>query len=464
MSQIFRPHPYQKYNIMRCISDPAVALFLEMGLGKTVISLTAINDLRYNRLAISKCLIIAPKKVAEATWTDERDRWEHLKHLRINLVLGSQKQRIKALATPGDIWVINRDNVQWLVDYYKTAWPFDMVVIDELSSFKAHNTRRFSSLKAIRPKIKRIIGLTGTPAPNSYIDLWAQIYLLDQGERLEKYITHYRERYFYYLDKKHSYELKPGAADVIEDKIRDICVSMRSEDYLKMPDCITNDIPVVLDLKAKKEYRKFQEKAVLPVIEEEEQKGYITAASAVALSTKLLQFCGGAVYDEDGNALTVHGCKMEAFEELIEGLNGRPALVFYAYKHERDRILSLLAKKFKGLRVAELKDKESQAAWNNREVDVLLAHPASAAYGLNLQQGGNHIIWFTLTWSAELYQQANARLHRQGQSQTVIVHRLLVKGGRDEDVAAALEDKADTQNTLMESLKAIVREVKERLA
>lgn len=419
-----------------------------------MITLTAINDLRYNRFQIQKTLVIAPKKVAEATWTDERDRWEHLKHLRINLVLGSQSKRIRALNTPGDIWVINRENVAWLVEHYKNAWPFDCVVIDELSSFKNHAAKRFKALRTIRPKIERVIGLTGTPAPNGYMDLWSQIYLLDQGERLYKTITAFRTRYFDHNPYAHRYTLKDGARSMIDNLIKDICISMSAEDYLTLPELVVNDIPVVLDPKAQKAYDEFERDAVLQLIAEEEEQGFITAATAAVLTNKLLQFCGGAVYDEDRNVLNVHSCKLDAFSELIEQLHGKPVLLFYSYQHEKDRLLKLLAKEYRGLVVRELKSPEDQKAWNNKEVDVLLAHPASTAYGLNLQRGGNHVVWFGLNWSLELYQQANKRLHRQGQDETVIVHRLLVKGGRDEDVARALESKGDIQAALMESLKA----------
>lgn len=460
----FKPHPYQLYCIQRAITDQAVGLFLDMGLGKTVITLTAINDLRYNRFAVRKCLIIAPKKVAEATWTEERDQWDHLKLLRINLVLGSTQKRIRALNTPGDIWVINRENVSWLVDYYKTDWPFDMVVIDELSSFKASDAKRFKALKAIRPKINRVIGLTGTPAPNGYMDLWSQVYLLDRGERLHSTITAYRARYFDHDPYKHRYSLKPGAAEMIDGKLKDICISMSASDYLQLPDVVVNDIPVVLDKKARAAYDVFEERAVLEILAElergAEEQGLdkesvtLSATSAAVLTNKLLQICGGAVYDENRKMVPVHSCKLDAFAELIEQMNGKPALVFYSYQHERDRILNVLASKFPQLRVRELKKPEDQMDWNDRKIDILLAHPASAGYGLNLQRGGNHVIWFGLNWSLELYQQANKRLHRQGQQEKVIIHRLLVKDSRDEDVARALEDKGDTQQALMDSLKA----------
>lgn len=441
------PHDYQRYCINRLLADEALGLFLDMGLGKTVITLTAINDLKYNRFAIRRALVIAPKKVAEATWTNEAGKWEHLQHLRIIPVLGSQAKRIRALNTPGDIWVINRDNVAWLVEHYRNAWPFDMVILDELSSFKNHQAKRFKVLTWVRPHIKRIVGLTGTPAPNGLLDLWAQINLLDQGQRLEKFITHYRTKYFEKNYNGHGYTAKPGADMVIQQRIGDICISMKAEDYLELPDCVTNVIPVVLDEKAEKQYKQMEKELLLEIDDDTE----ITATSAAVLSGKLLQLCNGALYDEDRNVHEIHNCKIEAFTELIEQLNGKPALVFYSYQHDLDRIHKAMKKS--GLRIRELKIPQDQLDWNAGKVDILLAHPASAAYGLNLQDGGNHVVWFGLNWSLELYQQANGRLHRQGQKQKVILHHLVVQGGADEDVMAALEGKAATQDALLNALK-----------
>lgn len=443
----FIPHDYQRYCINRLLADEALGLFLDLGLGKTVITLTAVNDLKYNRFAIRRALVIAPKKVAEATWSNEAAKWQHLQHLRIIPVLGDQKKRIRALNTPGDIWVINRDNVAWLVEYYRNAWPFDMVVLDELSSFKNHQAKRFKVLTWVRPHVKRIVGLTGTPAPNGLLDLWAQINLLDRGERLEKNITGYRTKYFEKNYNGFGYMAKPGADEVIQRKIADICISMKAEDYLELPDCITNVIPVVLDDKAAKQYKQMEKELLLEIDDDTE----ITATSAAVLTGKLLQLCNGALYDGDRNVHEIHECKIEAFMELIEQLNGKPALVFYSFQHDRDRILKALDKT--ELRIRELKTPEDQMDWNAGKVDILLAHPASAAYGLNLQDGGNHVVWFGLPWSLELYQQANGRLHRQGQKQKVILHHLVIQGGADEDVMAALEAKATTQDKLLEALK-----------
>ncbi len=457
----FTPHNYQRYCIERLIVDAALGLFLDMGLGKTVITLTAVNDLRYNRLLVNKVLIIAPKKVAEATWSKEAAKWDHLKHLRISLALGSQQKRVKALNTPADLYVINRENVPWLVEYYRNAWPFDMVVIDESSSFKSHQAKRFKSLTWVRPHIQRIVELTGTPAPNGLIDLWAQVFLLDQGKRLGAKITHYRERYFE-PDQRNaqqvfSYRPKQGADEAIQHLIGDICVSMKAEDYLELPDVIIDDIPVVLDAAAQKQYTIMERDMLLQVNE-----NTIDAGSAAVLSNKLLQLCNGAVYDENGVPVEIHKCKIEAFMELIEQLNGQPALVFYNFKHDLTRLEKALSKT--GLHVRRLSGPQDEADWNARQIDILLAHPASCAYGLNLQDGGNHVIWFGLNWSLELYQQANKRLHRQGQTQKVIIHHLVVEGGRDEDVVAALEDKSATQDRLIESLKARIEKVKEESA
>lgn len=453
----FQPHPYQAYCINRLLTDPALGLFLDMGLGKTVITLTAINDLEYNRFAVAKALIVAPKKVAEATWQKEATKWDHLRHLRFSTVLGSAAKRIRALNTPADVWVINRENVPWLVEYYQNAWPFDMVVLDESSSFKNHQAKRFKSLTWVRHSICRIVELTGTPSPNGLLDLWAQLYLLDEGQRLGRKITHFRERYFEPdqrgRDMVYSYAPKIGAAEAIRQLIGDICVSMKAEDYLSLPDCIYNDIPVVLDTKAEAAYRKLETEALLQVAE-----SVIDAGSAAVLTNKLLQMCNGAVYDTDGQMVEIHRCKLEAFLETVESLQGQPVLVFYNFKHDLERLEGALVGS--GLRVRRLTGAAEETAWNNREIDVLLAHPASCAYGLNLQAGGNHVIWFGLNWSLELYQQANKRLHRQGQTEKVIIHHLVVQGGVDEDVITALQDKGDTQDALMRALKARIERVR----
>lgn len=455
---IFKPHNYQVYCISRVIADSALGLFLDMGLGKTVITLTAINDLKFNRFAIDKVLVIAPKKVAERTWSKEAERWDHLKHLRITPVLGTERQRIRKLNTPSDIWVINRENVVWLVDYYRNAWPFDMVVIDESSSFKSHQAKRFKALTWVRNHIKRIVELTGTPSPNGLMDLWAQLYLLDCGERLGKTIGAFRERYMEPDQRdRHrvfTYAPKPGADEVIHKLIGDICISLKAEDFLELPDLIVHEVPVQLDAKALRAYQELERRMLLTVDEKT-----IDACSAAVLTNKLLQLCNGAVYDEAKQIVEIHDCKIEAFMELVEQLNGQPVLVFYYFQHDLIRLKRALSKT--DLRVRELKGPADEDAWNGKQIDVLLAHPASCGYGLNLQEGGNHVIWFGLNWSLEQYQQANKRLHRQGQNEKVILHHLIVEGCMDEDVMAALNEKGSIQDKLMEALKARIEKHKE---
>lgn len=458
---IFRPHAYQQHCIDQILKIKKLGLFLDMGLGKTVTTLTAIRELKYNRFLVRKVLVIAPKKVAEGTWTKEKDKWDHTKILRVSQVLGSQAKRIRALNTPADLYIINRENVVWLVNYYRNSWPFDMVVVDESSSFKNHSAKRFKALAAVSPRIDRMVELTGTPSPNGLDDLWAQIYLLDEGERLGKKYTHFRERYFQ-PDKRgadgmvYSYAAKPGTEESILKRISDICISMKAEDYLQLPDITFHEIPVELDEKSRKAYSDLERQMVLELPEDEEN---ISVTSAAALSNKLLQLANGAVYDDDHAVHEVHTCKIEAFLELIESLQGKPVLVFYNFQHDRERILKALSGS--GLRARELKTTQDEDDWNGRKIDVLLTHPASSAYGLNLQQGGNHVVWFGLTWNYELYTQANKRLHRQGQTEKVIIHHLVCSGTRDEDVMTALQKKDDVQNWVMESLKARIKAIKE---
>lgn len=455
----FKPHGYQAYCIEKILQLNNVGLFLDMGLGKTITTLMAVKELKYNRFQVNKTLVIAPKKVAEGTWQLEKDKWEETKNLRVSTVLGTEKQRIKALYTKADLYIINRENVTWLVDYFQNDWPFDMVVVDEFSSFKNPKAKRFISLASVKPHVKRLVGLTGTPSPNSLADLWSQLYLLDGGERLGKRYTGFRERYFDPGQRNgyvvYNYTAKEGSEESILNKISDICVSMKADDYLELPEAIEHEIPVILDAKAQKAYSELEKKMVL----EMDSGEVIDVVSAAALSNKLLQLSNGAVYDEDHNWHEVHSAKIEAFIETIEGLNGKPALVFYNFQHDKDRILEAL-KKLK-LRVRVYKDVEDQKDWNDGKIDVLLTHPASSAYGLNLQAGGNHIIWFGLNWNYELYTQANKRLHRQGQQNNVIIHHLVVKGSRDEDVMEALKRKENVQNYVLESLKARIEKVRE---
>ncbi len=462
---IFEPHDYQKYCILRGLQQPELMLFLDMGLGKTVVTLTIVNDLRYNRFQIRRCLVIAPRKVAEDTWTREQAKWDHLHLLKIVPVLGSQTKRIRALNSPGDVYVVNRENVPWLVDYYRNDWPFDMVVIDEMSSFKSHQAKRFKALKNIRGHIRRMIGLTGTPAPNGLMDLWAQIYLLDSGKRLGRTITEYRNNYFSPASRNattiFSYEPLPGADEQIQNSIKDICISLQAKDYLRLPEKIMNTRYIKLDAKAQKAYDTLEKQRIL-----EMQDEVIDAGSAGILAGKLLQLANGAIYvntdtqnPKQREVVEVHDNKIEAFLELVEAEEGKHMLVFYNFQHDLIRIKAALGKK--KLEVRELKNNGDISDWNAGKIDMLLAHPASTAYGLNLQEGGNVVVWFGLNWSLELYQQANARLHRQGQKQPVYIHHLVVTGSVDEDVMAALEKKDDCQTALLESLKARVEKYRE---
>lgn len=456
----FTPHEYQKFCVQKILDVKKVGIWQDMGLGKTITTLTAVKELKYNRFQVRKVLVIAPKKVAEGTWTREAAKWDHTCMLRVSPVLGSQAKRIRALNTPADLYIINRENVCWLVDYYRNAWPFDMVVVDESSSFKSHSAKRFKALASVSSRIDRMVELTGTPSPNGLADLWSQIFLLDGGERLGNRYTQFRERYFQ-PDKRgadgmvYSYEAKPGTEASILAKISDICISMKAEDYLQLPDITYHEILVELDSKSLKAYYELEREMVLQLPENEET---ISVTSAAALSNKLLQLANGALYDEERQVHEVHNCKIEAFLEQVESLQGKPVLVFYNYQHDRTRILNALAKS--GLRIRELKTTQDEDDWNAGQIDVLLTHPASSAYGLNLQQGGNHVIWFGLTWNYELYTQANKRLHRQGQTHKVIIHHLICTGTRDEDVMQALSRKDDVQNWVMESLKARIRRIR----
>ena len=448
----YKPHPYQAYATRRILEQANVGLLLDMGLGKSVITLTAIDALIYDYLTVSRVLVIAPKKVAEATWQAEARKWNHLHRLTLATALA-------AVEAGANVTIINRENVVWLVEEYGGRWPFDMVVVDESSSFKNPAAKRFKALRRMLPRIHSIVILTGTPAPNGLEDLWSQVYLLDRGERLGRFITHYRERYFDHNPWRHEYVPKPGAFEAVKGKIADICVSMKAEDWLQLPELVVDDMPVALEGAGLKAYREMERTMVMTIRDSLSQASpdsslgegalEISATTAAALTGKLLQLCGGCVYDEDGEAHHVHDAKLEALEELIEALN-EPALLFYGYRHELPGIEGVL----KGKRWRRLDTAEDAEAWNRGELDVLLAHPASCAYGLNLQEGGRHVIWYTLTWSLELYQQANARLYRQGQTKPVIIHRLLVQGGVDEDVAKALEGKDETQAALVEALKA----------
>ncbi|MEK3887467.1 DEAD/DEAH box helicase [Bacillus sp. FSL K6-3431] len=450
----FVPHSYQAYAINEVIEKPAVGLFLDMGLGKTVTTLTAITDLLHDYFSVHKVLVIAPKRVAEDTWSRETEKWEHTKYLRVSKVLGPVKTRLAALEAKADLYVINRENVDWLVQHYGKKWPFDMVVIDELSSFKSPSAKRFKQLRKVRPLINRIIGLTGTPAPNSLIDLWPQLYLLDRGERLGTTITGFRNMYFNPGRRDpskfivYTWEPKDGAENEIHNKISDICISMKAKDYLQLPERVDNVISVQLNAKEREVYKKLEKDKLL---EFEEQD--VIANNAAGLMGKLLQLSNGEVYDDEGNTVHIHDRKLDALEEIIEESQGQPILLFYSFKHDRDRI----RKQFKF--AEELDQDDSIERWNKGEIPLLIAHPASAGHGLNLQDGGHIIVWFGLTWSLELYQQANARLDRQGQKNSVIVHHLLVEDSVDEQVLKVLQGKEQGQDALMDAVKARMEEI-----
>ncbi len=446
----FKPHAYQQMAIDKILSTPRAGLFLDMGLGKTVITLTAVDILMHDYYEISRVLVIAPLRVAEDTWSRESQKWDHLKHLRISKVLGSASQRRKALAKDADIYIVNRENVVWLTDELSQVgdgWDFDMVVIDELSSFKSHAAKRFKALRKYITRSSRVVGLTGTPAPNGLIDLWSQIYLLDGGERLGTTITGFRNRYFTPDQRNqhmiYSYKPREEAERSINSKIADICISMRAEDWLGMPERIDNVQRVNLSTDEQDRYNKFERDCYLEFLE-----GEVTAASAAALSNKLLQYANGAMYLPDGGYVDTSSTKLDALDEIIELSNGKPILCFYSYKHDLERI----QKRFKFAK--KLENSEDIEKWNNGSIPLLLAHPAGAGHGLNLQAGGNIIVWFGLTWSLELYQQANARLYRQGQEHAVIIHHLITQGTADENVLASLRDKRDVQDDLLNSLKA----------
>lgn len=445
-------HSYQLTALEHILQHPKAGLFLDMGLGKTATTLTAIKHLVYDELEVNKVLIIAPKRVAESVWDAEIDKWEHLKALRISKVIGTEKQRLSALKTKADIYIIGRDNVVWLIGQYGGLMlPFDWVVIDELSSFKNHQSIRFKALKKVIPSVPRVTGLTGTPAPNGYIDLWAQLYLMDRGERLGQTITAYRERYFTKNYSGWGYDIKGYATEAINEKIKDICISMKKEDYLDMPQAIVNDIRVKFPEALMKKYKEFEKEAVLDYLESlQDTDSEISALNAAGLRSKLLQFANGAVYDEDKNVHEIHDLKLQALEEIIDEANGKPVLVAWSFQHDRDRIL----KKFKN--AVQLKTDKHIKDWNAGKIPIMLMHPASGGHGLNLQAGGHIIAWYGLNDSLELYEQFNARLDRQGQKETVVINRLIVPGTEDISVANNLSKKNKTQAGLMEAVKALV--------
>lgn len=441
----FKPHEYQQRAIRKVEDQARVGLFLDMGLGKTVITLTAVKDL-IEDFAVTRVLVIAPKRVAEDTWTRESAKWDHLRDLRISPVLGGPVERRKALEAEADVYVIGRDNVQWLVEHLGRYWPFDMVVIDELSSFKNPQAKRFRALRKVMPRVDRVVGLTGTPSPNGLMDLWAEVYLLDQGERLERTIGAYRELYFRPGASNghvvYQWLPKRGAAKTIEDKLSDLCVSMSAADYLQLPERIDNVIPVKLQAAELEKYKELEREQVVSLGDDQT----IVALNAAAVMNKLLQMANGCVYTEGGAYAAIHERKLEALAEIIDTTD-EPVLVFYNFQHDRDTILEEIDD------AQLLKGPEDIAAWNRGEIRVLLAHPASVGYGLNLQDGGHVIVWYGLTWSLELYQQANARLYRQGQEKPVIIHHLVAEDTVDEQVMKALQAKDTSQAALLAALK-----------
>lgn len=453
---IYKPYDYQRTAMQWIVDKPKCGLFLDMGLGKTVSTLTAIQQL-IDDCEVSRVLVVAPKKVAETTWSTEAQKWEHLHDLKVVKVLGTEKQRCLALSQKADVYVTGRDNFVWLVGKYGGRLPFDTLVIDELTSFKSAKSERFKAMRIALPSVHRVIGLTGTPAPNGLIDLWAQMYCLDQGERLGRSVTKYREAYF----ETHRWnnivvrcDVRKGCEEIIRNKIADICLSMQAKDYLQLPDLITHTATVELSPKVREAYERFEREKVLEFKTEHGQEpANVLAQSAAGLMNKLAQFANGAVYDDSMRVHEVHSEKLDRLAEIVEAANGNSVLVFYQYKHDVTRITA----KLKGYRVRAYQGEKDLNDWNAGQIDVLLAHPASTAYGLNMQQGGHYIVWFGTVWNLEHYQQANARLHRQGQQHPVQVYKLICAGTVDEKASAALEGKKGVQQSLLDSLNYLLR-------
>lgn len=454
---IYHPHDYQKYSIEFVKTHPIAALLLSMGLGKTSTTLTALDDLLFDSFEIHKVLVIAPLRVTKV-WLDEVKKWNHLNYLRCSLVAGTEQERKRALWANADIYIINRENVQWLIDESGIQFDFDTLVVDELSSFKNFKTKRFKSLMKVRPMVKRVIGLTGTPTSNGLMDLWSEFKLLDQGKRLGRFITNYRDQYFR-PDKRNgqvvfSYKPLPFAEDAIYDKISDITISMKANDYLNMPELISNHIEVEMSEKEMKVYQELKQELVITLGDED-----VTASNAASLSNKLTQMANGAIYLDNHESAIIHDRKLDTLEDLIEAQCDKPVLVAYWFKHDLDRIknrLEELKVNFK-----EIKTEASIEDWNKGNIEVGLIHPASAGHGLNLQEGGSTLIWFGLTWSLELYEQTNARLYRQGQKdRCVVIEHIVTKGTIDEQIIKALEEKDKSQSRLIDAVKANLRKSK----
>ena len=442
----YKPHSYQEYAIRYIETHPISALLIDMGLGKTSITLTAIRNLLFDSFEVCKVLVIAPLRVAKNTWTDEIKKWEHLSTLTYSLIVGNENERLSALNEKADIYIINRENVDWLVNKSGYKFDFDMVVIDELSSFKNHQSKRFKSLMKVRPLVKRIVGLTGTPSSNGLMDLFAEFKILDMGKRLGYFIGQYRNTYFK-PDKMngpivYSYKPLPNAENAIYEKISDITVSMKANEYLKMPELLTSNYVVELSNSEKNQYDEMKKSLVLEITD-----GEITASNAASLSNKLCQLSNGAIYDDEQNIVEIHDRKLEALEDIIESMNGKPLLIAYWYRHDLERIKSRFS-------VRKIKTSEDISDWNDGKIPVALIHPASAGHGLNLQNGGSTLVWFGLTWSLELYQQTNARLYRQGQKNAVVIQHIITKGTIDEQILKALQKKNKTQADLIDAVRA----------
>lgn len=445
----YTPHAYQEHATKWILDHPHCGLFLDMGLGKTVITLSAVKQLIDN-LEVFKVLVVAPLRVASTVWAEEIEKWDHLHGLRAVKVLGSQKERMLALCREADIYITNRENVDWLVNYKGKRWDFDMVVLDELSSFKSPSSARFKAMRRALPYIRRVAGLTGTPAPNGLIDLWSQVYLLDKGERLGRTLGSFRTAFF--TPGKHNgnvvYEwlLRPDTEEVIYRRISDLCISMRSMDYLTMPECNLIRMPISLPKTALSALAAMEHDLIVTLDGEA-----VTAQSAAVLTGKLLQMANGAVYDPEGGIHEIHNAKLDALADLVEQANGSPVLVYYSYKHDLQRILG----RFPDARV--MSTPQDVTDWNEGKIQLMLAHPDSAGHGLNLQRGGHIMVWFGLTWSLEKYQQANARLYRQGQTHPVTIYHLIAEGTMDERVMRILEGKEQRQDDLIEAVKAQLR-------
>lgn len=447
----YEPHEYQVFATEYILQNPIAAILLDMGLGKSVITLTAIFDLTLDSFLIRKVLVIAPLRVARDTWPAEIEKWDHLYGLKYAVAVGSERERKVALMQKAQVYLINRENIEWLVTKSGLPFDYDMVVVDELSSFKSHQAKRFKSLLKVRPSVNRIVGLTGTPSSNGLMDLWAEFRLLDMGQRLGRFIGNYRNSFFV-PDKRNqqvifSHKPKPGAEEVIYRLISDITISMKGSDYLKLPEQVMNEVLVKLSSSEEKHYQTMKEEMVLSLKDKE-----IDAANAAALSGKLLQMANGAVYDESGGVARIHDRKLDALEDILEAANGKPVLIAYWFKHDLERILERFP-------AERLDSADSIKRWNNGEIPISVIHPASAGHGLNLQAGGSTLVWFSLTWSLELYQQTNARLWRQGQKETVVIHHIITKGTIDQQVMNALKQKDKIQTALIDAVKANLKEV-----